>query len=147
MQPEITGASYVPNTTSQQGHLVSWKQPWRYCRLPRGIPEGTGRKLTSRVRKFLTTQREKSGLHSLQYGTKTETHAPPPPIGARRQPLQVPVCSHQIALSRLIQNCTRGHLHNIRVQSKYRKVQHSLRHVAGTGGVGGAKGAVDRCVN
>lgn len=102
--------------------------------------------LTSRVRKFLPTQREKSGLHSLQHGTKTETHALPP-VGAQRQPLQIPVCSHPIALSRLIQNCTRGHLHNIRVQSKYRKVQHSLRHVAGTGGVGGAKGAVDRCVN
>lgn len=53
-----------------------------------------------------------------------------------------------MALSRQIQNCARGHLHNIGVQSKYRKVQeHSLRHVAGTGGLGGAEDAVDSCVN
>lgn len=65
---------------------------------------------------------------------QTETHAP------LRCRLELagscslsPICSHPIALSRLIQNCTRGHLHNLRVQSKYRKVQHSLRHVAGTG--------------
>lgn len=132
---------------SQQGHLVSWKQPWRYCRPPRRIPEGTGLEAYIQSKKVPNNSKGKVWSTFPTIGTKTETHAPPPPVGARRQPLQVLVCSHQIALSRLIQNCTRGHLHNIRVQSKYRKVQHSLRHVAGTGGVGGAKGAVDRCVN
>lgn len=44
-------------------------------------------------------------------------------VGAQKRLFEVPIYSHPIALSRLIQNCTRGHLHKIRVQSKYRKVQ------------------------
>lgn len=107
---------------SHQGHLVSWKQPRKILQTvptsPRGLEAYTqSDKVPSQLlRKSLVDIPDNAEQK------QTETHAPLP-VGAQRPLFEVPICSHPIALSCLSHNCTRGHLHNIREQSKYRKVQ------------------------
>lgn len=76
---------------SQQGHLVSWKRPRRYCRLQRRVPEDAGLEPYTQVRKLLTNAKRK--VWSTFPTTRIETKLKPTrqlTVGARRQLLEVP---------------------------------------------------------
>lgn len=149
MQPEITGASLVCLTAiSQQGHLVSWKRPRRYYRQPRWIPLALDWKLTPKVSKFLTTHREKSGLHYRQCGTKTNWN---PGTTAGWSSKAIARKSPSVATRLPSPVWSRTALVDTYITSEY-KVNTGRSSTAsitwqGLEGWAGLRGAVDRCVN